>query len=260
MASRYIWKSIKNPFRIFVISSITQTVQGVAGKAGDGLCDNQVHLVPFTGFHHGTKLRPGPGLGTGNTLIGEDAGQLPVRMGPDERSVMVYLGFVGCLLLPGVCGNPAVGGTPLKRIRSFRCPAGVFVALMIFTAMVIFLSVFSLVPECTPRSLFPGCTVALNSYIRRVSFPAYTPQWAAVRGDGKCAVSRPDSPHSREDARSSIRAGFRKAAEGYVLFPAVPHEIHCAGTLLRRRMTSLSAGISPAVRCKPEEGSQITPA
>ena len=77
-------------------AGVFQAIQGVSGKAGGRLGQDNVHLAALAQGDELIKLSALLGAGAGYTLICENADQSPVGIVVDLIRIMGYLVFVAC--------------------------------------------------------------------------------------------------------------------------------------------------------------------
>ena len=103
-------------------ADIVEAVHDVAGKPGHRLDKNPVDFALFALANHLHEFRPFLRAGAGQSLVGKDADELPLRVLLDFLCVIGLLGFVAVFLFFLLGGNPAVGR--YAKLAVFRTVLG----------------------------------------------------------------------------------------------------------------------------------------
>ena len=109
---------------LFQHSDILNTVQCVAGEAGNGFCQYKVDFVLLAVLNHLVETVTLLGMYAGNPVICIDACNFPFRGGIDFFGVVQFLDFKTALLFFFLGADTAVGRHPQLAHRVF--PSGVF--------------------------------------------------------------------------------------------------------------------------------------
>ena len=91
---------------------ILQAVQRVSGKAGHGLCQDQIDFLLAASADHAVEIITSLGGSACDALIGKNPSHGPLGIRHDLICVIGAFGFVAGLLFFLLCGNPAVGSYP----------------------------------------------------------------------------------------------------------------------------------------------------
>ena len=92
----------------FQFSCVADGIQDVSGEPADFLGDDQAELTHFGVADHTVELDSLFCAGSGDTFIGVDPIQFPVRLPVDVLLEIPLLGFKGVCLIVLVRGHPAV--------------------------------------------------------------------------------------------------------------------------------------------------------
>ena len=109
---------------LFQHSDVLNTVQCVAGEAGNGFCQYKVDFALLAVLNHLVKTVTLLGMYAGDTVIRVNARNFPLRGGIDFLGVVQFLDFKTALLLFFLGADAAVGRHPQLAHRVF--PSGVF--------------------------------------------------------------------------------------------------------------------------------------